>query len=317
VKSGTLARAVWIVMVILGPLAALELGLRYAAGLGQPVLYDNTYAYGYRPLPDQERARGARKRIRINNHGLRATRDWPAAPDTTQVRLLYLGDSVTYGGSWIDDRETFAELSASELARRSGRDVLVGNAGVNGWGPLNILGLVQHDGFWNSDLVVVVAQEVDFERTLSHVAETPFWNRRPSLAIEELLSSHVAYSFGLRRYLPKEHFVSPVEMDSLYVSNLVAFLEVGRRARATGGRVLMAWHPSRAAALGAAEPNRARFLDAARREGFPVLDLDAPVRNASEPAKLFMDPLHLSVAGHALYGRAFAEALAALATSSP
>ncbi|MBI1797656.1 MAG: hypothetical protein HYR74_11485 [Candidatus Eisenbacteria bacterium] len=311
-----LIKALWVIMVLLGPLAALELGLRYAVGLGNPILYDNTYAYGYRPVPNQSVARTARKRIRINDRGLRATRDWPAAKDTSQIRLLYLGDSVTYGGSSIDDRETFAEISAADLTKRIGRDVLVGNAGVNGWGPLNILGLIEHEGFWGSDVVVLVAQEADFERTLSHVAETPFWNHKPSFALEELISTNVAYPFSSRRYLPKERFVAAGERDSLERVNLGVFLDIGRRARAAGAKVLMAWHPSRDAVAGEDDRHHAAFIAASSAAGFATLDLYPVLRRDPHPTALYLDPLHLDARGHAIYGATFAESLAALLRSA-
>jgi hypothetical protein len=302
-----------VAITVLVTLAAFELGLRFIFGMGHPVLYDNTFAYGYRPVPGQQLSRTARKRIRINNRSLRATRDWPALPDSSQLRLLYLGDSVTYGGSNIDDTETFCEISAADLTRRIGRDVLVGNAGVNGWGPQNILGLVHHEGFLGSRVVVVVGQEADFERALIHVAETPFWNRQPSSAIEELLSSHVAYPIGSRRFLPKEGFVSAAEMDSVQRSNLDAFIEVARRARSSGARVLMIWHPSRDAASGGPDDaHRQAYLARCRAEGFTTLDCYPIVRREPEPAQLYMDALHLDVRGHALYGRILAGALADL-----
>ncbi len=300
-------------IAVLGTLAALELGLRYGFGMGHPVLYDNTYAYGYRPLPNQRLQRTARKRIRINNRSLRATRDWPAARDGAQIRLLYLGDSVTYGGSSIDDRETFAEISAADLTRRTGRDVLVGNAGVNGWGPRNILGLVNHEGFLDSDVVVIVGQEADFERALIHVAETPFWNRQPSFALEELFSSHIAYPIASRRFLPKDRFVPPAELDSIARSNLDTFVEVARLAKAAGARVLMVWHPSRSAASGDGDDaHHESFLARCRAEGFTTLDCAPLVRRADQPARLYMDALHLDVRGHALYGSILAGALADL-----
>lgn len=304
-------------VTVLGALVALELGLRFIFGLGHPVLYDNTYAYGYRPVANQQLARTARKRIRINNLALRATRDWPAVRDTSQLRLLYLGDSVTYGGSNIDDQETFAEISAADLTRRIHRDVLVGNAGVNGWGPQNILGLVRHEGFLASDVVVIVGQEADFERALIHVAETPFWNRRPASALEELLSSHVAYPVGSHRFLPKDRFVSAAEMDSVKRANLDALLEVARLARTSGARVLMVWHPSRDAASGNTDDAyRQAYLNRCGAEGFTTFDGYPLVRREPQPGQLYMDALHLDVRGHALYGRSLAEALADLVRST-
>lgn len=112
--------------------AALEIGLRLVLGFGAPILYDNPYACGYRPLPNQRVNRTAGREVRINNLGMRARRDWPAARPPGERGILYLGDSVTHGGSFVDDADTFAERGGASLAGRSGRAVRVGNAAVNG-----------------------------------------------------------------------------------------------------------------------------------------------------------------------------------------
>jgi hypothetical protein len=306
--------ALWIVVVLVAMVAILEVGLRFAMGFGNPVLYDNTYAYGYRPLPNQEVRRTAGKRIRINNLGLRARRDWPAGHDTTSLRLLVLGSSVAYGGSYIDDSETFAERSGERLASILGRTVQTGNAAVNGWGPLNIKGLVQRLGFFGADVAVVVAGESDLERGMSTIGEVPYWNHKPSSAMEEVASSWWAYKLSVRRYLRKEAFLSPAEIDSYHVATIHVYLDIARRARESHARVLMVWHPSRSAVAGKEnEAHRELFLESCRREGHATLDMTPILRQQAEGHDaLFVDPNHLSARGHEAYGRALGDTLARL-----
>ena len=54
--------------------------------------------------------------IRIDKCGLRTDDDWDA-PGAT--RILFIGDSVTYGGAYIDNRELFSARSCERL-RESG-----------------------------------------------------------------------------------------------------------------------------------------------------------------------------------------------------
>jgi hypothetical protein len=294
-------------------LVTLELGLRWFMGFGNPVLYDNTYAYGYKPMPNQQVRRTARRRVTINNVGLRARRDWPALKPAGQVRVLYLGDSVTWGGSVLDDAQTFSEQSGDRLRRMLGTDVLVGNGGVNGWGPVNIRGVVEKLGIFGSDVVVVTALNEDVERPLAHIGEMPFWNRKPSSALEEVASAWIAYKLGLRRYVRKQEFVPPAEMDSVCRAHLNVYLEAGRLASLAGAKVLMVWHPSRAAASGGPDdPYRRLYLEGSRKAGFAALDMLPAVRSQPHPERLYLDTMHLNWRGHELYGPLLADAVAAL-----
>ena len=309
-KLGALVWALIVAGVLVG---ALELGLRTFMGFGNPILYDNTYITGFRPLPNQETHRTGGKHVRINNLALRGSRDWPSQRTSGQIRILYLGDSVTWGGSYVDDRETFAEASGARLGAALGRDVLTGNGGVNGWGPKNILGLVSRIGCCGADVVVVVALEADLNRELAHIAESPFWNHRPSSALEELMSSWVAYKFGNRRFLQKDRFVSAAERDSFCLYSISDYVRIGQIARSTGARrVPRHQHPRTAAAGEGADQHREAFLSACRDAGLPCLDLLPVMEGETNPTRLYVDPIHLAPPGHTLYGSAFAIALAPL-----
>jgi hypothetical protein len=191
------------------------------------------------------------------------------------------------------------------------RDVLAGNAGVNGWGPKNIHGLMSRIGWFGADGVVITAQEADLTRDLTHMGETPFWNHRPSCAIEEVLSAGIAYRINNGRFREKETFVSAAERDSFCKAMIQEFMDIGRLARASGASVLMVWHPSRDAATAeAADLHREPFLSACRDAGLAELDMLPIVQNVREPGGLFADGLHLNARGNALYGETLANALA-------
>ena len=291
-------------------LVTLEVGLRTIMGFGSPILYDNTYAWGYRPLPNQRTKRTKGVEVRINDRGLRASRDWPAERKPGEIRLLYLGDSVTYGGSYVGDPETFVERSAARIASDLHRDVLAGNGGVNGWGPKNILGLIGRCGTFGADVVVVVVLEGDLDRPLGHMPETPYWNHRPASAIEEVLSSYVVFRLNTRRFLTKDHFVSTAEQDSARRAGIGEYLEIGQRLQAQGAKVLMAWHPSRAAAEGTTpDADRQEFLARCAAAGLPTLDLEPALRARKDVGGLYVDPMHLHARGHAVYGDLLAAAV--------
>ena len=103
--------AVWAVFLVLF-VAAAEAGLKYFAGLGRPVLFDAHPAYGYRLKPNQETWRFGGAHFKINNLGLRAAADWDGSPEG---KVLFLGNSVTYGGNHIANEALFSERAVHDL----------------------------------------------------------------------------------------------------------------------------------------------------------------------------------------------------------
>jgi hypothetical protein len=278
-----------------------EVALR-VLGLGDPVLYDNRLAWGYRPRPDQTRRRIGGARVHVNALGARGPDVAPTrAPDTT--RLLFLGDSVTWGGSYVDDAQLFAAVAADRLAR-SGRRVEWLDAGVNGWGPENVLGLVHETHGFDSTVWIVTALEDDFHREKTHAGEVPYFDAPPWTAWEELL---VRGAYGLL-----DHYKRPKPADDLArlaAANVARYRDVAREGRAAGARVLLVWHPTTDALAGGVEPNRDRFLGLADAAD-AVLDLGPAYRAAG--GRVYFDGMHLDVEGHRVAGEAIGDALARL-----
>src|SRR5438067_1866513 len=140
----------WLAAAVLGlaGLAGLGEAVLRLAGFGHPILYDNRAAYGYRPLPDQTRRRFGGARVHVNNLGLRGADVTPERPPGA-LRILFLGDSVTWGGSYVDDAQLFATIAADTVRRQHpGRFTAVEalDAGVNGGGAEDIVGLVGDEG---------------------------------------------------------------------------------------------------------------------------------------------------------------------------
>ena len=288
---------------ILLVLATVEGALR-VLGLGHPILYDNRATYGYRPLPDQSVRRLFGARIHVNHLGLRG----PDAP-ADALRLLFLGDSVTWGGSYVDDRELFATIAADIVAERL-RDhvpsVVAQDAGVNGWGPENVLALVDEEGGFGSRTWVLTLIEDDFRREKTRIGEVPYFNVAPSTAMEELL---VRAAYGvLGAYKKRKPDADLARLASANVAACSRIFAAGERA---GVHLLVVWHPTEPALAGREpEPSKPMVLAAAATANVPVLDLSAAYR-AAGPG-LYSDGLHLSVVGHRVAGRAIGERLAGM-----
>ena len=169
-----------------------EIFLRKFTGLGSPVIYSSYPLYGYRPLPNKEYSRFWGAKIKFNNLALRTDRNWDKS---VEDKILFLGDSVTYGGSHIDNTELFSFLSLKSFGDR----YVSGNAGVNGWGVENIYGLIVESNFLPAKFYVTTLTEGDFYRGLTRMQGLPFFNKDPKLAFAELWY-YFCYKQNSKRY---------------------------------------------------------------------------------------------------------------------
>lgn len=175
-------------LIILGVLGA-EVSLR-GFGFGDPVLYQGDVEYGYIPAPNQSVSRRG-NRILINEWGMRAP-EISAAKPSGVIRILILGDSTLWGGSYMEQDQIYARLLEENLNRKlaqSSTRVEVLNMGANGWGPEHKLGYLETFGHFEADIAIVAFPYSDLMRPISYLAMTPFYpaHSPPLLALQEVL----------------------------------------------------------------------------------------------------------------------------------
>ena len=90
-------------------LSIIEVSLRIY-GLGKPIIYEKSLLWGYSPLPNQKSKRLENATVSINEDGLRTSKKFINAN-----KIIFYGDSVTYGGSYIDDLEIFFRISMRKI----------------------------------------------------------------------------------------------------------------------------------------------------------------------------------------------------------
>lgn len=288
------------------PLAAAELVLR-GLGLGSPVLYRTDAAYRFSPVPGQHLVRMGGARVTIDSAGLRSLRDWnqPAAQ-----RILFIGDSVTWAGTGIDDAETFAERVCADLGAGGATDITCGNAGVNAYGTDNMTARLHYDPVAaQAGAVVVTVLAGDVERGLMDLRASYFFSRPPFGPLKAVWEA-VTYAFFHAAY---ELRVSIDAHDTRYDVAVAGhslnglYVEL-RRLAARGTRVLLVYSPYEVDLTGEELPLTAMVRAHLLASGLPFLDLTEPMRPLTARG-LYSDGIHLTVQGHALYGRWIAEAL--------
>ena len=169
---------IWFVLLV-AFLGVAEIALRELTGLGRPVLFYKDPSFGYRLQPNQETTRFSGAHFKINNLGLRASSDWDSVKDD---KILFLGDSVTYGGNHISNHELFSDIAVQRLDGFQS-----GNAGIPEWGVENVYGLVVEKQFLPAAIYVTTFIEDDFYRGLTLPENRPWIPyESPPSALHEL-----------------------------------------------------------------------------------------------------------------------------------
>ena len=159
-----------IVILIILPVSLAEIYLRII-GLGYPVTYDSNYVYGYVPKENQKKERFKNSYVTINDVGLRSLDNW--SDNKNKKKIVFFGDSVTYGGSYIDDKEIFSHLVCKNLNLDQ---YICGNAGVNAYGIINIVYRSKYDErINNSDIKIFLIIPDDFYRGLQNSKTAHFY----------------------------------------------------------------------------------------------------------------------------------------------
>jgi hypothetical protein len=296
------------IAIAAGFAVAAELLLR-AMGFGDPIVYRIDAASGYYPAPNQDVGRLG-NRIMTNAVGMRSPDITDPKPPGT-LRVLLIGDSTLYGGSYIDQSKLYATrlgelLSSPEVGGATDakdRAVEVLCAGVNGWGPFHKLGYIERFGAFDADIAVICLPYGDVYRPFSGIEGKPHLpeHARPTLALEQ-----VAYHLLWRIQASVIGAQSAQDQQYNAVRGIEAYGRLASTLRAAGCDVLVEVLPSRSAGTAGSVPD-----DEARRVSELRVALGAQGVDAGFPAGLFSatdvkgriyhDEVHLHEDGHRLY----------------
>ena len=288
-------------------LAGLELALRFI-GLGDPVVYYTNLTYRFALVPDQKVVRPGGKVITINDRGLRATRPWAAPAD---LRILFFGDSVTWGTSSVGDADTFSERTCAVVGRALGVRATCGNAGINAYGTDNMAQRILHGGIDDEDWIVAVILSGDAIRSLQNINAGHYHMVKPTGPLratwEALTYGSARLAFMLRGdndREPPDHALL-VARDS--VRNLMNVLRDKQRQ---GRKVLVALTVGRPEIEGPEFAFTPVVRDEIERSGLPFLDL-APVIKAHFRPDFYLDTAHLTPYGNGVFADAIAARIVA------
>jgi len=287
---------------------ALELVLRFVFGLGHPLLYTSDPECGYLPAPNQHLYRFFAHND-INSLNMRSAPMQTVKPPDG-IRILFVGDSVTYGQTYVDQPKIFTSILNSELPALLHRPVEVLNASAGGWAVGNELGYVKSRGVHDADLVIFVINTLDMTQ--------PFNDDIPGLELS--LDDHnppFAIAEAWTRYIKPRIFhqsdadrgsQAPVAGSSQTVEQTIGQLEEAhQRVIKAGARFAIAYSPVRETVgeqfvplHGQSFPLLKQWADGAN---VPLLDLEQAYKSATFAAT-YHDAIHLSPGGHAVVAKA-------------
>ena len=163
-------------------LSLAELGMR-VVGVGQVMTYAPDPRFGYIMRPSQVISTYGDS-IEINALGLRGPPILDPKPRGV-VRILFLGDSITYGGGRTYEGSLFCRI-LERLAREDGFRVEAVNVSAPGWGPQNWTAWVEVNGLLKADMIVVVIPAIDRARPFATLAENAMEEEQPMLRLTTL-----------------------------------------------------------------------------------------------------------------------------------
>lgn len=141
--------------IIIGILILIELTLRYGFGFCDALLYIDSKNYEYIASPNQDRNRfGAR--IIINSYSQRSDE-----PQKNKIKILGLGDSVLFGGTWMDHDS----LASTIFSLDTKMQML--NISAGSWGPDNCAAYLKENGIFNAKAMILVCSSHDAYDTMS------------------------------------------------------------------------------------------------------------------------------------------------------
>lgn len=273
-------------------LAAVEGALRWL-NVGDPPAFESNPDYGYLMRPNQMvSTRGYR--FRINHAGLRGT-EFQVPKLEGVYRVIFLGDSITYGGGSIREEDLFVTRVAWRLGEATGQPVEGINVSAPGWGVQNMAAYVARKGLHGGDFLVWVIPSADFRRHKTFLEEHGFWTRKPW--------SRVAYAAAKILSRP----FSPRKDPATLAQNVRAMHETLARLGAGGTPAAVITLPS-ASRYREAWEDVAAFRSVAESLGVAHLDLE-PAFAPFGSEELFTDGVHLTPFGHAVAADAIGEFL--------
>jgi hypothetical protein len=261
-------------------LAALELVAR-VAGWGGLVEFESNDDWGLLMRPRQKVWMYGVP-VEINSMGLRGPElQNPKAKG--DKRVVFIGDSITYGGGRIGEEQLFCRIVESR-ARAEGIRIEPVNLSAPSWSPQNWIGYVNKRGLHDPDAVVLILPECDLARGFSRMNQAGVREKAPMFRLQTLAMRLRALRFQARA---SQEQLPAHDRQKEVAANLNAIDHLKQTCR--GIPLLVVLVPSEVPA----RPDKDLWP-----VYMPHLGEQLDLREPLQDPKYFLDGVHLNVQGH-------------------
>ncbi len=288
------------------PISIIELSLRYLNLDRNVVYYSSTY-YGYYKVGNQTVTSRKNKLISIDKLGNRN----PKTNSIENSNLIFLGDSVTYGGSVVSDRETFANLVSKKLDRK------YLNVSANGWGIPNIINFINfHDMIKENSTYVLTCINDCYTRNLRTAQQNFFFKSNNSFAIINFMK-YVIFKINEHNY-----YFNDVDEDFIYKGNketihlsIEQLKNFKKKLNLANSKLIIIYSPNTNYIKDTIQKDkmvnhhesiyREEIFRKLKKENinfFNIIEFFSE-KEINNFGRYFVDKVHLSVEGHVLYSK--------------
>lgn len=216
------------------------------------------------------------------------------------IKILFIGDSVTYGGSLVSNDELFSEKVCAKL--NANKNIYTcGNFATNGYSITSITNKIKYKKFNNEDLIIIILTANDLERNFHNVFSQPFFyseikNIFP--AYTELFNffvDQIRYNLRYKNLSMSESYESN-EFQKFTIDNVT---NLALAAKMNSKKVLMIYSPEITEIINTKEYNFYKKILKSNFENY--LDMTNFIIKKENSNDLYYDHIHLSSAGHEFY----------------
>ena len=201
----------------------------------------------------------------------------PLSRDPGRVRILFVGDSLTYGTSRVDQSQIFTEILHRDLPSVVHKPVDVLNASAGAWAPDNEVSYIRSRGIFQSDLVVFVLNDGDVTQPRAKMNDVgdDLLSNRPATAIGELWTRYLEPRFFSGARKNDAGTSIGTDADQVVQTNLRDLDAADALITAQGGMMVIVFLPFRLDIPDKSAPAQSTLRDWSAAHHVPMLDLTA------------------------------------------
>lgn len=262
----------------------------------------------------------------VSSRGTELTGGECGAPNFTLARpsgtfrVLFIGDSVTYGTTYVDQKKIFTSRLSVLVPKLMHKPVQILNGSCGAWAIGNEVGYLKARGTYNSNLVVFVVNTGDLNQPfdMNVLALIPPTRTGPRFTpISELWFRYLWPRIrGSKLFRDPGSFVPKTVVESPNIEALLSKADIFCKTH--GARLAIVYHPFRTSSfLRPPYPqDKLRLAGWCRENKIPFLDLTSAYAPYST-GKVYYGGVHLTPFGNRIAAEAIAKDWSNLSMVAP